>query len=70
MPPAPVGQPAASVAQWFALASGQAVPNNDGSPGTARKAMEAFVQRGKADNTRHTCRSAVRAWCQRGPSLP
>ncbi len=72
MPPAPVGQPAASVAQWFALASSQAVPNHDGSLGTARKAVEAFVQRGKADNTRRAYRSAVRAWCQwaAGHALP
>lgn len=72
MPPAPVGQPAASVAQWFALASSQAVPNHDGSLGTARKAVEAFVQRGKADNTRRAYRGAVRAWCQwaAGHALP
>lgn len=72
IPPAPVGQPAASVAQWFALASSQAVPEHDGSLGTARRAVDAFVQRGKADNTRRAYRSAVRAWCQwaAGHALP
>lgn len=72
MPPAPLGQPAASVAQWFALASSQTVPDHDGTLGTARRAVDAFVQRGKADNTRRAYRSAVRAWCQwaAGHALP
>ena len=71
-PPAPVGQPAATVAQWFSVVSAQPVPEHDGRLATARQAADAYMHRSKAGNTLRTYRAAVRSWCQwaAGHALP
>ena len=40
-----------------------AVPEHDGTIGTARLAADAYSRRAKADNTRRAYRAGVRAWC-------
>ncbi len=71
-PPAPVGQPAAAVAQWFSVVSAQPVPEHDGRLATARQAADAYMHRSKAENTLRTYRTAVRSWCRwaAGHALP
>lgn len=71
-PPAPVGQPAAAVAQWFSVVSAQPVPEHDGRLATARQAADAYMHRSKAENTLRTYRAAVRSWCRwaAGHALP
>nr|WP_227002530.1 hypothetical protein [Komagataeibacter diospyri] len=71
-PPAPVGQPAATVAQWFSVVSAQPVPEHDARLATARQAADAYMHRSKAGNTLRTYRAAIRSWCQwaAGHALP
>jgi integrase len=59
----PLGQTPAIVRDWFAAAAAAAIPDHDGSLGTARIAALAFARRAKADNTRRAYRAGVRAWC-------
>ncbi len=60
---APLGQPPVAVRDWFDAAAAAAIPDYDGSLGTARIAANAFARRAKADNTRRAYRAGVRAWC-------
>ena len=59
----PLGQPPVAVRDWFDAAAEAAIPEHDGTIGTARIAADAFARRAKADNTRRAYRAGVRAWC-------
>jgi len=59
----PLGQPPVAVRDWFDAAAEAAIPDYDGTIGTARIAADAFARRAKADNTRRAYRAGVRAWC-------
>ncbi len=59
----PLGLSSMAVRDWFDAAAEAAIPNYDGSIGTARIAADAFARRAKADNTRRAYRAGVRAWC-------
>ena len=61
--PAPIGQAPANVARWFTALSEVELPEHDGRLETSQAAVGAFVQLGKAANTRRTYRSAIRGWC-------
>ena len=61
--PAPRHQPPASVRAWFDDAAAAAIPDHDGTIGTARTAARAYAHRAKAANTRLAYRAGVRAWC-------
>ncbi|AOW50740.1 tyrosine-type recombinase/integrase [Acetobacter ascendens] len=61
--PAPIGQDPANVARWFTALVEAEVPKHDGQLKTSQAAVGAFVQLGKAANTRRVYRSAVRGWC-------
>lgn len=61
--PAPIGQAPANVARWFTALSEIELPEHDGRLETSQAAVGAFVQLGKAANTRRTYRSAIRGWC-------
>ncbi|KXV70043.1 DNA recombinase [Acetobacter malorum] len=60
---APIGQEPANVARWFTALVETEVPKHDGQLKTSQAAVGAFVQLGKAANTRRAYRSAVRGWC-------
>jgi site-specific recombinase XerD len=60
---APIGQEPANVARWFTALVEAEVPKHDGQLKTSQAAVGAFVQLGKAANTRRAYRSAVRGWC-------
>lgn len=60
---APIGQDPANVARWFTAIVEAEVPKHDGQLTTSQAAVGAFVQLGKAANTRRAYRSAVRGWC-------
>jgi site-specific recombinase XerC len=71
----PLDQAPVVVSDWFDAAAAAAIPDDDGSLGTARIAAEAYARRAKAANTRRAYRAGVRAWCawcdQHGlPCLP
>jgi integrase len=71
----PLDQAPVAVSDWFDAAAAAAIPDYDGSHGTARIAAEAYARRAKAANTRRAYRAGVRAWCawcdQHGlPCLP
>jgi hypothetical protein len=51
------------VRDWFDIAAEAAIPDYDGSIGTARGAAQAYARRAKAANTRRAYRAGVRAWC-------
>jgi integrase len=51
------------VRDWFDIAAEAAIPDHDGSIGTARGAAQAYARRAKAANTRRAYRAGVRAWC-------
>ncbi|WP_291365195.1 tyrosine-type recombinase/integrase [Acetobacter sp. UBA5411] len=61
--PAPIGQAPANVARWFAALSEVEIPEHDGRLKTSQAAVGAFVQLGKAANTRRAYRSAIAGWC-------
>jgi len=52
-----------AIRDWFDSAAEAAVPEHDGTIGTARLAADAYARRAKADNTRRAYRAGVRAWC-------
>ena len=58
-----VNQPPRAVRAWFDAAAAAAIPDHDGTLGTARRAARAYAHRAKADNTRRAYRAGVRAWC-------
>jgi site-specific recombinase XerC len=51
------------VRDWFDQAADAAIPEFDGTIGTARAAAHAYALRAKSDNTRRAYRAGVRAWC-------
>jgi integrase len=59
----PLDQAPVAVSDWFDAAAAAAIPDYDGSLGTARIAAEAYARRAKAANTRRAYRAGVRAWC-------
>ncbi|WP_252354057.1 site-specific integrase [Acetobacter sp. P5B1] len=61
--PPPIGQDPANVARWFTALVEAEVPKYDGQLETSQEAVVAFVQLGKAANTRRAYRSAIRGWC-------
>ena len=61
--PAPRNQPPEAVRAWFDAAAAAAIPEHDGTIGTARRAALAYAHRAKAANTRLAYRAGVRAWC-------
>jgi hypothetical protein len=61
-PPARARSPVV-VRDWFDSAAEAAIPDYDGSIGTARSAAQAYARRAKAANTRRAYRAGVRAWC-------
>ncbi|WP_124296626.1 tyrosine-type recombinase/integrase [Acetobacter pasteurianus] len=61
--PPPIGQNPANVARWFTYLVEAEVPKHDGQLETSQAAVGAFVQLGKAANTRRAYRSAIRGWC-------
>jgi integrase len=60
---APLDQPPGAVRAWFDDAAAAAIPEPDGTLGTARRAARAYAHRAKAANTRLAYRAGVRAWC-------
>lgn len=70
--PAPLGQDAAAVKDWFDEMVEAEAPVFDGSLAAEREAAEIFARMAKAENTRRAYRAAVRAWCDwcRRRSLP
>jgi integrase len=60
LPPNPTPR---AIRDWFDSAAEAAVPEHDGTIGTARLAADAYARRAKADNTRRAYRAGVRAWC-------
>jgi integrase len=60
---APLDQPPGAVRAWFDAAAAAAIPEPDGTLGTARRAARAYAHRAKAANTRLAYRAGVRAWC-------
>ena len=60
---APLGQPPVAVRDWFDAAAAAAIPDYDGTIGTARITADAFARLAKADNTRRAYRAGVRTWC-------
>jgi hypothetical protein len=60
--PPPLHQPPNMVRAWFDAAAA-AIPDHDGTLGTARRAARAYAHRAKAANTRLAYRAGVRAWC-------
>jgi integrase len=60
---APLAQPPAAVRAWFDAAAEAAIPDHDGTLGTARRAARAYAHRAKGENTRRAYRAGVRAWC-------
>ena len=61
--PPPIGQDPANVARWFTALLEAEVPKYDGQLETSQEAVVAFVQLGKAANTRRAYRSAIQGWC-------
>jgi hypothetical protein len=59
----PLDQTPLVVRDWFDCAAEAAIPDYDGSIGTARIAAQAYARRAKAENTRRAYRAGVRAWC-------
>ena len=63
----PVGAPSGAapdaVKDWFDAAADAALPEFDGTVGTARAAARAYALRAKSANTRRAYRAGVRAWC-------
>ena len=59
----PLDQPPLVVRDWFDIAAEAAIPDYDGTIGTARIAAQAYARRAKAENTRRAYRAGVRAWC-------
>ena len=61
--PLPANPTPRAIRDWFDTAAEAAVPEHDGTIGTARLADNAYARRAKADNTRRAYRAGVRAWC-------
>ncbi len=61
--PAPLGQDAAAVQNWFDEMVEAAAPALDGSLAAERDAALVYARMAKAENTRRAYRAAVRAWC-------
>ena len=61
--PAPLGQDAAAVQNWFDEVVEAEAPVLDGSLAAEREAAEIYARMAKAENTRRAYRAAVRAWC-------
>jgi integrase len=61
--PAPVGEAPDRIRAWFDAAAEAAIPDHDGTLGTARRAADAYARHAKAGNTRRAYRAGVRAWC-------
>src|ERR1700758_1543227 len=55
----PLDQAPVVVRDWFDDAAAAAIPDYDGSLGTARIAAQAFARRAKAENTRRAYRAGV-----------